>query len=403
MKGRKLIGICIFSLALVLLLTLVPACGKGQEGEVKTLKIGILQALSGPVAVWGTGFETGTKWAAENVNAAGGIKVGDDTYMIETVSCDCKEVGSEAAACATRFVDEGIHYVVGPILMSDAVEPIFKQAKTFYATQGTHPASPDMPYRIIATANGPAWVRTWYDMATARHPEFKTIAVINPGYSTGPQWQEASLEAAAAHGLTVVAEGSDQAGITDYYPILTPIIAKNPDVIDFSSAAPGEVALMTKQARELGFEGWLWHPAMTTTKFLIDTAGAENVWKIASNEPDWTSPVYPARAQQLNEEYLEKFAQPGQKMDRLAPMSYSAVLMFAKAIEEAGSIDPDEVMKVFNDPNFRFDAFFADDVALGGIETFGIRRQWPLNNDYGEIIDVNNISLSIDMTLATAP
>jgi hypothetical protein len=73
------------------------------------------------------------------------------------------------------------------------------------------------------------------------------------------------------------------------------------------------------------------------------------------------------------------------------------------AIKEAGSVDTEEVMKVLDDPNFRFDLFWAENASLGGLETFGVRRQWPLSCDYGEILDVNTINLTIDMMLAEAP
>lgn len=60
-------------------------------------------------------------------------------------------------------------------------------------------------------------------------------------------------------------------------------------------------------------------------------------------------------------------------------------------------------MKVFDDPDFTFDTFFQDDVHLGGMEAWGILRQWPLNCDYGEIIDADHINLSMDMMLSGCP
>lgn len=199
----------------------------------------------------------------------------------------------------------------------------------------------------------------------------------------------------------MVADEYYEAGTTDFYPVLTGVVAENPDAIEFGASPPGDVAMMTKQVRELGYEGPLYQIAMTALSILLDVAGPENVWGICSNEPDWTSDVYPAKAHALYQEWQEMY--PGEPMDRCPPMTYSAVMFYAAAIEEAGSIDPDEVMKVLDDPDFRFDVFFADDVALGGMETFGIRRHHPLNCDYGEIIDAEHVYLSKSVIISEVP
>jgi len=188
--------------------------------------------------------------------------------------------------------------------------------------------------------------------------------------------------------------------MTDFYPVLTKLVAKDPDVLCLLGSG-GDVALQTKQVREMGFDGWLWQVNMVATSVLEDVAGPDNVWKIASNEPDWTSDVYPTRVREMYEEWQKMY--PGEAMDRTPPMAYSAIMMYAKAIEQAGSIDTDEVMKVFDDPNFMFDTFFMDDMSLGGLETYGIRRQWQLACDYGEIIDLDNISLSMSIEMTYAP
>ena len=101
---RKLVGIGVIALVLALLLTLAPSCGNGDEGEVKTLKMGLIIPLSGTLASMGVQCETGMDWAIEKVNGAGGIKVGQDAYMIELVTCDEKAIASEGVLCAQQMV-----------------------------------------------------------------------------------------------------------------------------------------------------------------------------------------------------------------------------------------------------------------------------------------------------------
>ena len=54
----------------------------------KTVKIGFLAPLTGEVAAWGLPGLYGCEIWAEKVNEAGGIKVGDDQYLVEFVSFD---------------------------------------------------------------------------------------------------------------------------------------------------------------------------------------------------------------------------------------------------------------------------------------------------------------------------
>ena len=95
---KKLIGICMLVVVVALVLTLTPACGKGEEPggttpakstptpQTKVLKMGMMGPLSGPAAAWGAQNEQGAKWAADIIIEAGGIKVGGVTYTIKIVS-----------------------------------------------------------------------------------------------------------------------------------------------------------------------------------------------------------------------------------------------------------------------------------------------------------------------------
>jgi len=402
---RRLIGIGAAVLALALLLTLAPACGNGG-GEVKTLKMGFMGPLSGPAAGWGVDAERGAKWAADRINAAGGIKVGDDRYMVSIVSKDTKVTGSVAAEGATALVyDEGIHYAVGPIITQDAVDPILTEGKCFYGhISGGAVLGPDIPYRLNTVSTTEQWITAFMRMAVDQHPEVETIAIIHRDSPAAPDAMEVSKENAALHGLEVVGSEFHQLGVTDFYPILTNLLSNNPDALFSHSLTPGDAALIVKQGRELGYEGWFWFGNGTPTETYFDIAGRDNSWKIATNIPDYSSDIYSGKVRDLNEEWLRDYARPGEtEILLVTTAAYNGIMVFAQAIEEAESIDPDEVMKVFDDPDFRFDLFNMDDVSLGGIELFGIRRHIPHPSAYGEIIDADNVKLSISEVLMWSP
>ena len=67
--------------------------------------------------------------------------------------------------------------------------------------------------------------------------------------------------------------------------------------------------------------------------------------------------------------------------------AYGQVEFLAAAIEEAGSIDVDEVIKAFEDPDFTFERYLNTNAKLGGLESYGILRQFPHYIIYAEIWD----------------
>ena len=385
---RKLIGIGTVILVLVLLLTLAPSCGK-EKGEVKTLKIGFHAPLSGPAAPWGAEYEEGVKWAVDDINAAGGIKVDGDTYMLEVVSCDTKYPGSVAAECAHYLVyDEGCKFVIGPIGTTDAVLPIYNENKVLCVSTSAEAPNPDWPYHVNGCLQVPAWLDTWYMLVAKHRPELKTVVVVNPDSAGGHDWMDASLVAAPKYGMTVVDTGFFDAAATDFYPLLTPIVASNPDAVEMGVAPAGQLGLMTKQIRELGYEGFILQPALAPIEQLKEIAGEENCWGIATDQADYTSPVFPQPLRDLYQRWLQKYAEPGETtMNVCVVHGYGQMGFIKTAIEEAGSIDVDEVIKAFEDPDFTFERYLNSPAKLSGLETFGIMRQFPMFIVYAEIWD----------------
>ena len=413
---KKLIGIGAIVLVLALLLTLAPSCGNGDEkatptpqtgvtptpwvtptptGEVKTLKIGALCALSGPAAAWGAAHELGMKIAMEDINDAGGIKVGPDTYMIEIISCDTKYVASVAVDCALRMIhDEGCKFTIGGIGTILATRGIFNDAKVINIGLGTTPPEPDLYYWINGNVATDFWVESCVKQAYEAHPEVKTLAIINPNTEGSRDWADAHHVAAAKYGQTIVASEFVEWGTVDFYPVLTKILAKKPDAIALDSNTAGASLLITKQARELGYTGWIQHPSPVPLVLLKEGMPNEYLYNIATNEEIFSQPVFTQSVRELNERVVTQYNKPGEPMNCCTVHGYSHVEAIVTAIEQAGSIDVDDVMKVFDDPDFRFNRVYVENAKVGGFETYGIRRQFPHFQAYSEIHDGGVITSS---------
>ncbi|HKW91089.1 MAG TPA: ABC transporter substrate-binding protein, partial [Methylomirabilota bacterium] len=64
--------------------------GAAVQAEHKTLSIGLLGPVSGGAASYGVELLRGAELRVEEINKAGGLKVGTDTYRIKLVSYDHK-------------------------------------------------------------------------------------------------------------------------------------------------------------------------------------------------------------------------------------------------------------------------------------------------------------------------
>ena len=144
------------------------------------------------------------------------------------------------------------------------------------------------------------------------HPELKTVAMLNPDRDHGRNWSQASRETAESHGVTVISEDFYEPATQDFYPVLTSIVAANPDSIDIGAAPDGQGGLIVKQARELGYTGIIQGPSLTSLDFLIMTADDEHVSGVWLVDQDLTSPAYPDKMHTLVAEWEAEWRKPGE-------------------------------------------------------------------------------------------
>jgi branched-chain amino acid transport system substrate-binding protein len=181
-------------------------------------------------------------------------------------------------------------------------------------------------------------------------------------------------------------------GTTDYYPILTPVVAKNPDVIDFSGGMKGDMDLMVKQARELGYKGILAGPAHGDPQSTIDIAGAAFAEGFLTNDPDYASDLYPESVRNLYAEFKQRY--PGEPMPLTVYIAYGVIMIYVQAMEKAGSIDPDKVKAVIDDPNWTWEWFGTPGRSFGGVQTIGIRRAAQDEVALSDVINGKKVMIS---------
>ena len=94
------------------------------------VKIGQIEAQTGPLATYGWMGHQGANMAISEINAAGGFKVGNKTYKLELISPDTRANPQDALIQLKSMVEQQhVRYVFGPFLTNvfNGIEP--------YATQ----------------------------------------------------------------------------------------------------------------------------------------------------------------------------------------------------------------------------------------------------------------------------
>jgi branched-chain amino acid transport system substrate-binding protein len=100
-----------------------------QSQEV--VKIGQIEAQTGPNAIYGWMGSQGVPMAVDEINKAGGFKVGDKTYKLELISLDTRGDPKEATIQLKRLLEQDhARFVFGPFL-SNVFVTVLPYAKQF--------------------------------------------------------------------------------------------------------------------------------------------------------------------------------------------------------------------------------------------------------------------------------
>jgi branched-chain amino acid transport system substrate-binding protein len=386
MEKKRILGL-LATICVVLTFVLLPlmvvytnelsAQEKAKAPAEKILTIGTTLPLSGPAAAWGLGLSRMNDFFAEDINKAGGLKIGKDVYKIKTIAYDNKGAPSEAAACATKLVhDDKIQYLIGGVIAATGMAelPITQPAKVVTTSLwwGKGIIGPDKPFSFRQTVSQMEIAPAMYTWIKKNNPNIKTMAQFNPNDTSGWDTAAAVREAAEANGIQLIAQEFFERGTKDMYPFLTRVLAKKPDLIDVAVSAPGDGAVIVKQLYELGYKrakAWTCGTNPIEIIRLCGAEAAEGLWFAYGQDLDGANSTPETRA--LAKRYMEKFNEP------LAPhhlTSYAMLEVFTRAMIKAGTTDTTVVSKLV-EKTHKFNTSFGPFVLLGK-QKYGIDRQF---------------------------
>ena len=226
----------------------------------KEWKIGTISPLTGPGTFWGSTILHGVELAADDLNAKGGLSVQGEKYKVVVVPCDDKYSGKGGSDCANRLVfTDGVKYIYGSnssasVLAYQAITTPNK-ILTFCDGYAEEILSPEKSYTFQAYGIPLITARDEIPGFLKEFPQVKKVAFIGPNDASGWGTSKGYITEFKKHGTEILSDDFYERTVKDFYPALTKILEKKPDLIHTSASAPGTVPLIVKQARELGYKG----------------------------------------------------------------------------------------------------------------------------------------------------
>jgi branched-chain amino acid transport system substrate-binding protein len=326
MRTERIRRLPIALAALALVLPVTSLAGAQSKG---TIKIATQSPLSGGQAALGEGIKLGTQLAIEKGKGAL-EKMG---YKVDLVPFDDQAKPDVGVANAKNIIaDKEILAVIGHLNSGVAIpsSEVYKEVNlVMISPANTNPVVTDRGYpnvnRVCGRDDVQGVVGSEFAHATLK---VKSVYIIHDKTQYGQSIAEFFKADSEKKGVKVLGfEGTEEK--SNFDPIITPIKAKNPDLVYFGGIYD-QAAPFFKQAREKGVKAKFMGPDGMDSSDLTKIAGKAVVGM------DYTSAAGPASALPKAKTFVEEFKKKfGKNPEPYAAESYDAATIALKAIEEA--------------------------------------------------------------------
>ncbi|WP_372399496.1 amino acid ABC transporter substrate-binding protein [Azospirillum sp. HJ39] len=311
------------------------------------IRIGVPLPLTGVLAVGGQTILSGVKFAAEEINAGGGLLGRPVELLIE----DTKSEPNTAATIAAKMVTEDKVYAFVGGYGSTADFALLSSVKR-YKPLFIHTGSSSV--RLETSFGKEDWYYHIYiwdyhrQKAASRflasvEPKVNTVALAYEDGLYGADAAKYAEEYFSKAGMKLVMKEPFKSGSPDFSPVLSRVKSLNPDAF-FSVGYSGDNLQLVRQMKGLGIK-----PKLT----MVVSAGDRRADYGDMSEgltmiTEWsTADRTPAAA-----ELIRKVEAKGQAIAPVFPQGYAGMMTLADAIRTAGVLDQDKVRKVLSTATF---------------------------------------------------
>jgi len=327
------------SLALVVMATLLFS---SFSWSAETLKVGFDIPLTGDIPQVGESSKYAAEMLKEQINSAGGIKVGDKTYQLEFIYEDNESKAESATAAGLKLITQDqVLAIIGPQASKQAVPAgeICNSFKTpMISPWSTNPQTTlDRPYVFRACFLDPFQGPVAANFVTQEFGAKKAAVLydIASDYPKGlAEYFKTAFEKIHGPG-SVVAFETFTTKDRDFSAQLTNIVKSDADVL-FLPQYYDEVPLIVKQAQELGWK----KPVMGS-----DSWGSAELMKLCGEACYgyfFSTHYAAAGAKGATKEFIDQYkAKYGYVPDDVAALTWDATRLLLQAVQNTNGLSGD--------------------------------------------------------------
>ncbi len=327
----------------------------------KTVKLGMNIPMTGDYAPWGLPGLYGCEIVANKLNAAGGVKIGSDTYQIEMASYDHGYDTEKSVQGFKKLVledDVKMVMMLGGSTVASII-PWAMRKKMLTTTLLPSDITPDTPYLVATCESHPLYNMTGVEWLAEQNPDLKTAVIITTNdIEYGKQsaaLYKAAFEVAGIEVLDTNFHGFD---VVDFAPIVSSLLANKPDI--FCMATDVYTTPIVEQLFHQGYKGKIVSCTLDGYQDVIAKTSKEFVEGLVFEFPDFDDPKLIGGS--------VNFPDPGGfdaafNKDHAGEWSavaweYPSILLnWVEAAQAAGSVEPEpvlEAMKANSSPAHTF-------------------------------------------------
>ena len=380
-----------FGLVLMIMLAVVTfSCNKEEAGgdsesasakpkKKEMIQVGVVLPQTGAYAGFGTGGAFGIEAAVEDINALGGIQVGDEKMLVDITIMDNQSDPNKGGTLAeTLITQRNVNFMLsgeGPPPLHPAVSNVCERYKVPYVAS----CGPFEPWNGLREATDTKWQYTWATgvFALGSPSEEGDFRAGVPGYKVNDTWVNmleqfgdqtnkkvavfasddpdgigwynnlpAILEAAGYEPVGIDKKlGFLPAETTDFSSVINEWKAEGAEIL-WGNSIPPFFAALWKQCQTLGYNPKIASVGRAALFYqdisswggdLPNGVGTEVWWTPAIEEYEGIGDTTP---RSLVDRWTEDSGQP---MNPAVGAGYRAAQVLFDAIERAGTLDGEKV------------------------------------------------------------
>jgi branched-chain amino acid transport system substrate-binding protein len=325
------------------------AGGQAEKAAPEVIKIGASVSLSGNLARFGNMVKSGYELWAEQVNAQGGIEVGDKKLPVEIIYYDDQSDNQTSAKLTEKLITEDkVQFLLGPFGSGPTFATTAIAEKYNVITMATLANATNIyerGFKNVFSVLAPATriFASFIDMLAAQNPRPEKVAIIYPNDNFPAAVARGAESYAKDKGFEVAYIEEYPKGVKDLSSTVLKIKNSEAEVL-MGSGYLEEAILTVRQLNEqkvsLKAIGFTTGPEL---KDFTDNLGddANNIFGVSWWMPqmNYSDPLF-GSASDYAELYREKY---GEGLSYQAAGASQGGLLLQMAIEKADSLETDEV------------------------------------------------------------